>query len=213
MSDGLPPLPSTDRSDSGPGDRPASGLDDTLNMFRLKVERWRGIPPGPPTKAAATVIGALLVLAWARFGFQGIESPRAITRLVLVGVYGWLGLTALVLIGLRLAAPLAKRLGTAAEAAPTIDPVRLLQVIGLCHQPLIVLAVAIVIGHAVPIPFVLPVLTTITFAIWLPGQLFAAVTAATGLPRQRILPIVFVAYGLWVVTVGRHLLGQLGHLI
>jgi hypothetical protein len=145
-----------------------SGLSGGAWMLRLTTARWESIPPAPPLKAAATVIGSWLVLAWGRFGFQGIASPRALTRFVLVGVYGWLAVAAVAWLGSVLLARVRD------ERRPA-DPVRVLQVTGLSHQPLLVFGVLLQVGQLAPIPGLMTVVAVLTIALWAPAILAAAV--------------------------------------
>ncbi len=182
-----------------------SGLSGGAWMLRLTTARWESIPPAPPLKAAATVIGSWLVLAWGRFGFQGIASPRALTRFVLVGVYGWLAVAAVAWLGSVLLARVRD------ERRPA-DPVRVLQVTGLSHQPLLVFGVLLQVGQLAPIPGLMTVVAVLTIALWAPAILAAALAATLGPPRRSALATTAVAAGLWFIVSGRYLLAQLGHL-
>ncbi len=200
-----------------PADIPTGGPQDWLHMLRLSPGRWNGFTHAHPVKAAAMVAGSWLVLAWGRFGFQGASAPRAIVRFVLVGVYGWLGLILLSLVGLWLLDRLGWRgkpstLDDAYESL-TIDPIRVAQLTGLAHQPLLILAIAVQIGQAIPIPLVIPFLTIAMFALWFPGQLLNATASAAADSPRRVAPVTAIAYLAWLATAGRYLLDQAGHLI
>lgn len=212
MSEEIPPS-SLVTPPRGRGAEPGADVRYTL---RLTTRRWAAIPAAAPTKAAATVLGAWLVLAWNRFGFQGVDQPRVMARFVLVGVYGWLGFVAVIWLADRL-------LGSGAAAnrdrpgSRGIDPPRLLQLIGLSHLALVVLAVVIQIGQAVPIPLIVPAFTVFVLLLWFPGMLLAAVLQAWSTSEEASGPVpaavTGVAYVFWFLTVGRYLLDQLGHLI
>ena len=216
MSEEIPPSSLVTRPDPA-GDSTA----DARYTLRLTTRRWAAIPIAAPTKAAATVIGAWLVLAWNRFGFQGLAQLRVMLRFVLIGVYGWLGLVALTWLGHRLLS--ARRTGERQSGWGGAEAQRLLQVIGLSHIALLVLAIAIQIGQAIPIPFVVPALTAFALLIWFPGMVIAAVTQTTGRTDSQLLSdgrsamasllISAVACLLWLLVVGRYLFDQLGHLI
>ena len=204
--------------------RPEPSAPQTVDIrytLRLTTGRWAAIPFGAPTKAVATVTGAWFVLAWNRFGFQGLAQPRVMVRFVLVGVYGWLGLVAITWLGHRLLTN--RGVDKRGSRFAGNEAQRLLQVIGLSHIALLVLAVAIQIGQAIPIPVVVPALTAFTLLIWFPGMLIAAVTQTTGRtdgqllsdgrPAMLSLMVTVAAYLLWLLVVGRYLFAQLGHLI
>lgn len=167
------------------------------------------IPAGPPTRAAATVIGAWFFLAWNRLGFQGVAMPRVMVRFVLVGVYGWFWFVLALWFGQRFLARRSDNGGGDVRAEPT----RLLQVTGLAHQSLLVLAIVLQIGQAIPIPVIAPALTLFVFLVWLPGALVAATSQATPTATTATTGLAVMAYLVWLVTVGRYLLDQIGHLI
>ena len=230
MSEEIPPSSLT----VGPSNRPAAGADtaNTANMFRLTTGRWLELsPPGNPprlVKPTAIVIGTWLLLAWNRFGFQGLSSPRAITRFVLVGVYGWLGLALVVLLG---GVALSRIDGRGPPGA--IDRARALQMTGLAHQPLLILGFVLQVLSAIPIPGLATTIAFATFLLWLPGVFSASGRALLGaqnhglpVPRNRgsrrarqrssrpfSWLVGLVAYLGWLSTAGRYLQAQLGHLI
>lgn len=160
------------------------------------------------TKATLVVVGSWLLLAWNRFGYQGVETPRTVARFVLVGVYGWLGLVAVLwLLGLGL-----NRIATRPVSRPAIGA-PLLSVVGLAHLPLLVFGFVLQLGQLIPVPFAMFLVTVVVFVLWLPAVLVAAVGSVTSRPWSTSAAHVAPAYAIWLVTVGGFLLSWLGHLI
>ncbi|MEM7326411.1 MAG: hypothetical protein AAF531_25220 [Actinomycetota bacterium] len=240
MSEEIPPSALTRRPSGPPPPAPPRPGDDvgrgsaargsgTWYTLRLTVDRWAAVAQASPFRATLTVVGAWLILAWNRFGFQGVEQPRVMIRFALIGVWGWLGLTAVIALVVLVLRPLIVAGGDEARAAdhvangtvPRWPDVagRLLQVSGLSHVALLVLAIAIQIGQAVPIPLIVPLLTALVLLAWFPGMLVIATTEAVlrqgrGIARPvTITAVVVPVYVVWLATVGRYLVEQLGHLI
>jgi len=196
----------------GPPDARAPTGSEAAYVLRVNKARWEAIsPPGISpqlVRPAATVIGGWLLLAWTRFGFQGLSAPRVMTRFVLVGVYGWLGLAAILWLGALLLRP--------RDANPGHrhgDPERLLQVSGLAHQPLLAAGIALQITQVLPIPWAGTVIAFVAFLLWLPAMLAAATRAVLDQGLGPSIALTVAAYGAWLVTAGRFLLDRLGHLI
>ena len=181
---------------------------NTLNALRVTRQRWDLTIGLTPTRAAITVVGSWLLLAWGRLGIQGVAAPRTMLRFVLVGVYAWL-LVIAVTWGL---AWLARRaLGPDRLAAP--DGGRLLEVTGSSHQPLVVMAVLVQFGQLIPLPVVLTVAAGLALGLWMPAMLTAAVSSVLQTSLLRAAAIALVAYLGWLATAGRYLADRVGHLI
>ncbi len=140
-----------------------------LYALRLTPSRWEAIVPDAPERGAATVIGAWLLLAFGRFGLPAITEPRALLRFVLVGVYVWLAMAAVVWAVGRTA-----RATGRAGAVP--DLTQALQFTGLAHQPTVVLGALLLLGQVVPAIWPFTVGSALTLGVWLPGLLRAAMT-------------------------------------
>ena len=151
--------------------------------------------------AAVNGIGAYLLLAFDRFGFQGFQSPRGPTRLLLIGVYGWLGLSAAMWL-------VARWRGRDAEF------VTVFRFVGYAHMPLLLVGIVLQMT-AITLRWFGPGLIASIFALgfWFPALLVAGVRKATGTHWPEALFVVAAPYGVWLATVGVVLFVQLGHLI
>lgn len=144
-------------------------------------------------------------MAWNRFGPQVLAGPRASTRFILVGLYGWLGLAFLLWLVARM----------------TIDrqvgPSQLLQTVqftGHAHLPLLVVGfvvqfVVVLMGVSGPGS----VAAVFAVVVWMPLLLVAAVRHIHAISAPRSLAIVVLPYALWLLTAGRFLYLRLGHLL
>ena len=151
---------------------------------------------------AALTVGSYAVLAFDRFGLQGFSEPRGPARLVLVGFYGWIGLT--------VAAWLTA--GRSIRGPGTLS--RLFRLLGHAHVPLLALAVVIQ-GLSITGQIQGPARTVAIFTIlfWMPAMLVKATRTALGLDSPAALLAVGGPYLLWLLIVGRYLLDQVGHLL
>lgn len=189
---------------------------DAAWTLRLSPERWDQIGIPPLLKAAGIVAGGWLLMAWSRFGFQGVAAPRAGTRFVLVGVYGWIGLAAVLWLG----ASLGRR--TNGTPGPPVNNVKrldwkslsdIMPVVGLAHQPVVVAGVAMQVAQALPIPRLTTVLFAVSFLFWMPAMLAAAAASVLSVPRRQAAAIAIVGYSAWLATAGWFAYDQLAHLI
>lgn len=195
----------------GPGSVSDGPLAGTRHTLRLSRARWEAIVDVDPTRAIATVVGGWLVAAWGRFGIQGLSAPRVLVRFVLVGVYGWLLLTAVVWAVGWLAGRRAARSGVAPPTAPSAA--RILQLTGLCHQPLLVVAIAVQFGQLVPLPALFRILAVVAFGLWLPAMLVTALGSAFRPSTRGAIVAAGAGYLVWLATAGRYLLDRVGHLV
>ncbi len=138
--------------------------------------------------AFAVAIGAYAILAFDRFGVQGVIEPRATVRLLLTGFYGWLWLAG--------AAWLIGRFVFGDEARFST----VFRLYGYAHLPLVVLAVTIQVA-------------SVALRLSGPALLVAATSQAFGIDRGRALAVALVPYLIWVLVVGRSLYTQIGHLL
>lgn len=198
---GWPVRGDAQRSTGSPG-----GPNGVGHALGLAPRRWDGVDGALPYRGLITVVAAWALLAWARFGSQAIEGPRAVLRFLLVGVYAWL-LQAFVVWVTGLAA---ERTG---RAGPRPDPTRALQFTGLAHQPVVILGLAVQLGAVVPLPILFTALAVVALLGWLPGQLVTAMASAFGRLDRWSLAAAVLAYGAWAVLAGRYLLDRVGHLL
>lgn len=171
-------------------------------VLQIHEDRWRWLEyQASVLGATSVVLSSYLLFAFIRFGWPDF-ALRPTVRLLLIGLYGW--------IGLALAAWAISRLMFSTTASPR-DMVRLT---GHAHLPLLVVGVVIqvaavmVAGGAVAFWVALFVAT-----VWMPALLVAAVAAATGLARRRAALVVAGPYALWALVVGRHVWRLLEHLL
>lgn len=172
-------------------------------LFRIDGESWSNVArAGTLAGAALVAVGAYAILAFDRFGIQGVVAPRATVRLMLVGFYGWLWLAAAGwLIGRYMR-------GT--------DPgfATVFRLYGNAHLPLVFVGVAIQV-FAVVGQILGPSLGVAALAllVWMPAMLTAATSQLFELGRRRAAMVVAAPYLVWLVTVGRYVASQLGHLL
>ncbi len=178
---------------------------DLARVLRVDRRTWDGIAEVEPVRAMATVLGGWLLMAWHRFGVQGLSAPRVGVRFVLVGVYGWLGLTAvLVLAG----ALLHRRTGSTATVAGRVLPLS-----ALAHQPLLVTGFVLLFAQVLPIPWLTTGVTVLALGFWMPAMLGAAMASALDTDPARAAAVTAVGYLAWAGTAGRFLLDRVGHLV
>jgi len=101
-------------------------------VMGLRQSFWDGAEVNGLKGATLTAIGAWLVMAWNRFGIQGVTAPRSGTRFVLVGFYAWIGLG----LALWLTARLLDRVSA---SAPAPGWRRFVLATGQAHRPLLLL--------------------------------------------------------------------------
>lgn len=180
-----------------------AALTSAARVFRFDEAGWRRLVVTSTMAGAALVVGgSYVLLAFDRFGVQGLVEARATVRMLLTGVYGWIGLAG----GAWLIARLAW------QAETPFEPV--LRLFGHAHIPLLIVAAAIqfvsvtlqftgvVLWLALPVVF-----------FWIPAQMVAAAEVALNLERTQAVLVVLGPYVAWVLIVGRWLETQIGHLL
>ena len=178
-------------------------MSGVVRLFRLDSVAWARVSQlGTMASAAATAVGAFAFFAFDRFGFQAFIAPRATARILLVGFYGW--------IGLSLAAWLIAR-RVFASVPPLSEVVR---IYGYAHLPLLILAfvvqlIAVVVQVLGPSQFV----AALVFVAWMPASLVAATRYLFGASLRDALLIVGVPYLVWAGLIGLYLGRQVGHLL
>ncbi len=168
-------------------------------FLRLNRRRWDDMEIDSLGRPAATVVGAWLLLAWARFGPQLIGDLQAVVRFVLVGVYGWLALSLAIYLFDRLRG-----------RRPNLETI--VAKIGLAHQALAVGGFAIQIVQILPLP-ILATIVGVGSVLWMGGQLAAAITSLRQTSWIGSAPVAIAAWVGWLAVIGTYLWSRLGHLI
>ncbi len=174
-----------------------------VRVFRLVQETWRTLAAtGTLGGAALVTIGAYAIFAFDRLGIQGVVDPRATVRLLLVGFYGWLWLAVSAWAIGRVV------LGAAAALAAVM------RLYGNAHLPLVFVAIGIqvfsVVARTQNPALVIAVLASL---VWMPAMLVAATRVVFDLQPRKAALVVVGPYLVWLLTVGRYLVAQLGHLL
>lgn len=180
-----------------------AAVGSTARMLRFEPAGWRRVATTSTLAGAGLVVGgAYLLLAFDRFGIQGFVEARATTRLLLTGLYGWLGLA----LGSWVIARLAW------QGKAPFEPV--FRLFGHAHIPLLIVATAIQI-LSVALQLTGVVLWPALFAvlIWMPAQMVTAAEVSLNLEKSQAAVAVLGPYVAWLVIVGRWLETQLGHLL
>ncbi|MEM9133235.1 MAG: hypothetical protein AAGE88_12880 [Actinomycetota bacterium] len=189
-------------------------MNVVVQLFRLSPSSWAALGPIGLPRAALTAVGAWTLLAWGRLGLQAVTAPRATVRFVLIGAYAWLALAALVWLVVVLAERLATSVDPAPAPAPTIDGLlRITEVVGSAHRPLVFLGIAIQLLQLVNLlggPGA--VFAAVTMA-WMAATLGAAVAWAARRPLLVGLAVTVLPFALWLATAGRFGLNRVGHLL
>lgn len=167
---------------------------DGLTWATIEFQHLRG--------RTLTVLFAWGIMAWNRFGLLSFAAPRAPLRLILVGVYSWLGLAAAVWVASSLAGSAIVRMRDAAVATAIV------------HVPLVALGffVAIVAGFA-RILGPGTVVAVFVFALWMPALLYRAFREVAGLERSYAAATAVVVHLAWLAGPGNLLRTQVGHLL
>lgn len=168
---------------------------DRLTWARFRVTARFG-------SAAVIVVGAFSFIAWDRFGFQAVVAPRASFRILLLGLYGWIGLAGLVwLLGRWL-------VGDDTEWRVV------LKLFGIAHVPVVLVAVAAQVS-GVLFNFNGPGWIVAVFAVlvWMPGQIVGATRESFDIDSGRAAALCVVPYLVWLSIVGWFAIRQVGHLL
>ena len=157
------------------------------------------------TGAVLLAVGGWAIMAWNRLGVLAFTTPRSGVRFVLIGFYAYLGMALAVVAVARLVDP---------KPVSTTQLCRTVQVVGLAHQPLLVIGLVVQISALIaPLTSVATVAAWLTFGLWMPAMLVGAVRWTRDISTPQALMIVSVPYLLWLATAGRFLLDRVGHLV
>lgn len=183
-----------------------AALTATRRLLGLDRAKWQRVGPGSLTSAGALVVVASFLLALNRIGGLVVHEPRSFVRLVLVGVWGWIGMA--VLATAVLVVNGSARGGSGRTLRTT------LAVVGAAHVPLIWASVVLFLGASM-LQLLWPGLITVVFvfAFWFPAAVGIGLRVSCGAPVRTAAAATAVAYAAWVTVVGRHLYDQLAHLV
>jgi hypothetical protein len=180
-------------------------------LLGLDAAKWARVGPESLWSAVALVATASFVMALNRFGGLIVDTPRSFLRLMLVGIWGWLGLALAIWLIINGARTLQSDRD---EAGPPPSLQINVAALGLAHTP--VLALGIVILVAAGLLEVLGpgfVAAVFVFGFWFPAGLIAATAHANRLAPLRAAVVVAVPYLIWMSIIGRHLLDRIQHLL
>lgn len=147
------------------------------------------------------VLGTFLLLAFNRLGWPD-SAFRATTRFVLIGFYGWLGLTLATFVVVRLAF---RRSGPFTT---------LLRLVAHAHLPLLFVAIVMqLMSVSLDITGLARWPAVFAGVFWMPAMLTAALCPWADLTRPQAALSAAAPYLVWAATVGRFLWYQLDHLL
>ena len=157
---------------------------------------------GTLSNAAFITLGSYALLAFDRFGMQGLTAPRAPVRMVLAGLYGWLGLSVAIWFIAR------------AVLGSVPSPSTVIRLVGRAHIPLLFVAFTIgVLSVSLQVFWPARWLTWFSVAIWMPAMMVAATRTALPIDTRKAVLMAIGPYAAWLVIVGRYLELQVGHLL
>jgi len=180
-------------------------------LLGLDAAKWARVGPDSLWSAIALVATASFVMALNRFGGLIVDTPRSFLRLMLVGIWGWLGLalaTWLIVSGVRTLQ------GGRDEAGPPPSLQINVAALGLAHTPMLALGIVILVAAGL-LEVLGPgfVAAVFVFGFWFPAGLIAATAHANRLAPLRAALVVAVPYLIWMSIIGRHLLDRIQHLL
>lgn len=153
--------------------------------------------------STAVVVIAGAALALSRFGGLSLTAPRAFTRLALVVVWGWIALS----VAIWLLESLVRRRSLSRQGVRAT-----LVSAGRAHLSLIGLGVVVFFASVALRTRWPGLLASIgVLGWWFPAALIGIPSMPDSWSRR--VAIIAPAYAGWLLTVGRHLHQQLGHLV
>lgn len=177
--------------------------DRALHLLRLWPERWRWLDERQSWALIGVPVGVWIVATWNRFGALFISDPRDALGFLLIGVDGWL-LPALVMWAV------ARWLGGDTE----IGVVRTVKMLGYAHLPLLVVGLgSALLPGLFGITGVVRPFAWLAAGIWMPAMLTVGLHAASKLSIGRSAAIALPVHLIWLITVGRWALNQIGHVL
>lgn len=182
-----------------------AALSIARRALGLDRAKWERVGPWSLRSAAAYVAVASILLAMNRFGGLVTVEPRSFVRLVLVGVWGWIGMALVAWIVVTTTSP---------AEHPHRSPAASIAIVGIAHIPLIWLAGVLFLA-AGALQLLWPGLMTaaFVFTVWFPAAVFMGLRVSCGAGFVRAMVATAVSYAAWLAVIGRQLYDQLAHLV
>ncbi len=174
-----------------------------LELLKLDSHTWSQVTNGTVNAGFFAVVGAFMLMTLSRFGGQILDAPRAPLRILLTGIWGWLGLSlGIVLLARRIEAPQRPSFGRVAAST------------GMAHGSLILLGMTMFAAVGILQlngPGMVVGLFVLTF--WFPAMLVAATSTLFGLRGRRAVVTALVPYLAWIAIVIAPLFRRFAHLL
>ncbi len=180
-------------------------------ILGLDAVKWARVGPGSIWSALTLVTTTSFLMALNRFGGLIVDTPRSFLRLMLVGVWGWLGLAG----AIWLVEGAARTIGDGRDGGVSVPSLQMaVAAVGLAHTPVLALGLVILVAAGL-LEILGPgfVSAVFVFAFWFPAVLSAATSHTLRLSPVHALLVVLVPYLLWFAIIGRHLLDRVQHLL
>lgn len=180
-----------------------SAQDRVLHLLRLRPERWLWLDERQSWALIGVPVGVWIIATWNRFGALFISDPRDALGFLLIGIDGWL-LSALVMWFVARGLSGGSGLGVA----------RTVKLLGYAHLPLLVVGLgSALLPGLFGITGVVRPFAWVAAAVWMPAMLTVGLHAASQLSIGRSAAIALPVHLVWLVTIGRWALGQIGHVL
>lgn len=185
-------------------------LTAATRALRLDAARWSAVDDEAWATGGVMVTVTAGIFTLARFGGLTFQAPRSFVRVALVGIWGWIALSAAVWVTLALAAVVGRR---ATRPAPP-PPKLVLALVGLAHLPLLALAiVTLVVGLMFELRGPGRAVAVAALGAWFPASLVGAIRWRIGVTVPAAVAVVAVPYAGWLAVVASDYHRQIGHLL
>ena len=176
-------------------------------FLRIDAGTWSRVGAATLPNRTLTVAAAFALASWNRFGAQGFFEPRAILRMLITGIWGWLALSLVLWV-------IARRVDEELRSDPVTSMQRTVASVTVAHFPLIILGFYIAtFGAFIRTPVPGTILAVAVFAVWIPRLLVRAFQHVAEVDVRTAAGAIVVPYLLWLATIGRWLFIQVGHLL
>jgi hypothetical protein len=186
-----------------------------MTMLREEVARvnarWERLTPRSVWPAIALVLVASGLMAITRVGGLVVDEPRSSLRLMLIGVWGWLGLA----IGIWATGRTLSHASATTRPPPLLTSLALtLAMVGWAHVPVIVLGLVVFVAAGL-MQLLGPglVVGAVVLAVALPVALVTGTRHVFALSWTGAAVAVVVPYAFWLLIAARHVHRQISHLL